>query len=126
MLELSHVESGIGSLEQVYFFTIKPPRDLCEFAFIQKSKVLRDYFEKRNYITFHADCTSRKGYRHIHGIIKLNSCDSKKSLTALQRYINRNYGYFKIEPLKFSIKAAYEYIMDKEGNKPSNTYSNFI
>lgn len=121
------VIEGIGSLHQVYFFTVKPPRDLIEFAFREKSKVLNNYFIKRNMISFHADCISRKGYRHYHGIVKLNTVGEKeKVLKAMQRYVNRNYGYFKIEPIKYSVSTAYDYIMDAEGNKPSQTYSNFI
>lgn len=126
MHTLGQVEDAFPTLEQVYFFTIKPPRDLAEFAFVNKSEVLSNYFEKKDYISFHVNCRSKKGYNHYHGIIKLNTLDREKRLKALQRYVNRNFGYLKIDPIKFSVKSAYEYITNYEGNNPSKSYLNNI
>lgn len=123
MLSLEDIKKQFVNLDRLYFYTIKPPRDLDELAYTLKSECITEYCKKRDMQEFHADCISQKGYRHYHGLIKLNTGDKLKNLSALQRYVNRNYGYFKIDPVILSIDSAYQYIMDSVHNSPSRTYT---
>lgn len=121
MHTLSEVQKVIPTLHKVYFYTIKPPSDIAQILFDSRAEQYTDYFRKKSMPAFQASCKSEKGFRHYHGIVQINSLDTQKSLKAIQRYINRQGAYLKIDPIQNSIASAYSYIMDEKRNQPSKT-----
>ena len=119
---LQEVEENFPNLRQVYFFTVKPDRQMHNLKYKSIINRLIEYFEKKHSVSFTVECISKTGFKHLHGILFLNSLEKDKKLKAIQRFVNRLPAYFKIEPVSHSIKSAYTYIMDEERNQPQQSY----
>lgn len=122
MHTLKEVQAQFPSLHQVYFFTVKPDRTMPHIKYRSIVDRLVSYFEKKHSAQFTVECKSKTGFKHLHGILFLNSLEKDKKLKAIQRFVNRLPSYFKIDPIECSIEKAYRYIMDEERNHPQETY----
>lgn len=124
-LSLERVEGVFPHLENTYFFTIKPPREIPVWVKVEKMTVLKNYLLKRNLPHLIVLCISENGFEHYHGLVTI-SMNGPRVLSSLKRYANRNYGYIKIEPVVRSIISAYEYIMNIPRNNPQLYHLNNI
>lgn len=118
LLNLEQLKQVFDGDDHTYFITIKPPPDKVEAIF-----PLLEYIEKRLSNYWIVKCQSTKGYTHFHGIVTFTTSQTvdNKVLKALQRQVNRNMGFLNIEPLRYSIATAYDYIRD-ERNKGKDKF----
>lgn len=102
-------------LSYIYFVTIKPPPDR-----VDRILPLTGYLESKSHIDSYwiVHCMSPTGYHHYHGIVAFKESQTidNKHLKALHKWINRNMGFLKIDPLATSIGKLYRYIRADHNN----------
>ncbi|AXQ66609.1 MAG: putative replicase [Circoviridae sp.] len=84
--------------DHFYGITIKsPPDDNIHIRIVN----LVDYLIKKDIVMWIVKCQSTSGYIHFHGILSFPESQSvdNKMIKAVQRKINRDMGFFTINPL---------------------------
>lgn len=125
MFELGNVKYLFEGDEHKYFVTIKPPPSKIDVI-----HRVCEYIEKRIENYWIVKCMSINNYIHYHGIVsfKESQCLENKVLKAFHRFVNRNMGFMKIEPLSTTIDVCYRYVRAErntcKGEYTQEDYSN--
>lgn len=116
MDEKSKIYSNFDEGSMYHFITIKPNPD-CYKDGTMLFKRLLEYYKSKNVNYWIREVKSPNDFLHMHGIITYNfSGDKFRSLKTIQKWINRNIGYYTVIPIQGKVDDVISYIKDPQKN----------
>lgn len=112
MDEKDKIYSNFPKGSMYHFVTIKPnPNHYTTDSGLFKR--LLEYYRLKGVHYWMREVKSPSGFLHMHGIITYDfKGDKFKTLKAIQKWINRNVGYYTVIPIEGSVDNVIAYIKD--------------